>query len=288
MVHPLHFAGFDVDGGQPRGGLGVADIRPPGDIFGVPGVGDIVRHHRVPGVAGLCDGSHVLDFAQGGAPADRLQQLLLLFLEVLLAVGAALLAGGCRCRRFATSATPAAGPRSWRLGADVGHLDQQARIQRHHVQIIGSREVDPLAVRQKTRIRFHVGGLRDLPALSGGVIGNKDVAVAREDREPFVFAGVGFRAPAPAAATRGCDPAARRRQPGFLVGELAQPGAVAVDHIGVERRVFLIDGLLPLEVDALAIGGPAHLRRLKPHQCRTAHDVVDGQRKVVGWPGLED
>jgi len=74
-----------------------------------------------------------------------------------------------------------------------------------------------------------------------GVIGDEDVAIARVDREPFVFAGIGFPAPAAAAAA-----AARRRQPGFLVSELAQAGAVAVDDIGVgAARLSLSVACLP-------------------------------------------
>ena len=71
--------------------------------------------------------------------------------------------------------------------------------------------------------------------------------------------------------------ACRRRILRFFFGELAQPGAVAVDRISV--RVFVAGFAvgLPLKVEALAIRRPAHARLFITDQSRPAHAVVNRQ-----------
>src|ERR1039458_7488308 len=52
VVHPLDFAGLHVEDGKARGALGVADIGPAGNVFGVDAVGDEVGDDGVLGGRG--------------------------------------------------------------------------------------------------------------------------------------------------------------------------------------------------------------------------------------------
>ena len=63
VIHPFHLAGLDVDDGEARSALAVADIGAARDVFGVGAVGDVVGNDGVLGGRGGSfedGGDHVL------------------------------------------------------------------------------------------------------------------------------------------------------------------------------------------------------------------------------------
>ena len=115
------------------------------------------------------------------------------------------------------------------------------------------------------RIGFGIRGLRDLAPLARGILHQNQIAILRKDR--LRAALIGFSE-------------GRRREPRFLFRELTKPRAIAVHHVGIERRGHRLRSLFPLEIDPGVIAGPAHLRRLIAHQIGPPHQIVDSEREL--------
>jgi len=69
----------------------------------------------------------------------------------------------------------------------------------------------------------------------------------------------------------------RRGQAGFLLGELLEVGAVAMDRVSVEGGADRVGVALPLEEDELAVPGPAHGRRRVTAEARALHHGRNGE-----------
>ena len=156
--------------------------------------------------------------------------------------------------------------------ADIGHLHQRSPVERHHVEILAPGERDALAVRKEAGIALGIGRPGDLLRLPGGLVVDEQVTSVGVDRQAVILAGIAE-----------CG----RRQPGLLIGELAQPRAIPVDYPGVHGVGLLPGVLLPLKVDLPAVARPADLRGFVAHQAGPAHDVVDGQSEPPAGLGLE-
>src|SRR5262249_48888192 len=72
-----------------------------------------------------------------------------------------------------------------------------------------------------------------------------------------------------------------RRQLGLFVRELPESRGIAIHDIRGERSLNGVAGLLPAEVDSLAIAGPSHIGGLVSGQPLSAHAVVNRDR---GFP----
>src|SRR6266436_988588 len=110
-------------------------------------------------------------FALLGASLDHVEQVALLFLQVLLAVSPFLLTGVTALSTLTaaltltlsaakSSACTGDWGRCWCCASrgDLGHLRERACFERHHVQIAGAGEVDVFPVASEVRVRFGVGG----------------------------------------------------------------------------------------------------------------------------------
>src|SRR5260370_19984742 len=128
------------------------------------------------------------------------------------------------------------------------------------------------AVVSEMLIELRFGGFGEILRLSGCRVVDEGVAVADVDAPFLVARGV---------ACRG------RGQFRFGVRKLAQTAAIAAGDVGVEVLDWRVTGLLPLEVEALAVAGPADLRGLVAVESGAAHDVVDGQGEFAGRRGLD-
>ncbi len=109
----------------------------------------------------------------------------------------------------------------------------------NHIEIVGPREGDTLAVRQKPRIHLGIGSVRHLDGFIRSVVVEEDIAGAVVDGEALVFGRVALQ---------------RRRGLNFVFRKLVETGAVAIGGIGIHRIVFFLRGALPLE----------EIRRLSP------------------------
>ena len=175
--------------------------------------------------------------------ARVLDQLLLLGLDELLAVGLARIA-------FA------------RL--DVGELGQLAAVERHEEQVVVAREGHGRFAAGPPRIALVAGRARNLAPRAGGRVDHDDIAAVDEEHAPVRRV--------PSAGDR-------RRGPALFVRQPARRAAVARDD---PRRHVVVCGAAPLEEQPRRIAGPAQPGRRIADELRAAHDALDGQLETCG------
>ena len=73
----------------------------------------------------------------------------------------------------------------------------------------------------------------------------------------------------------------RRRLPGFLFRKLTQPAAGAVGDVQVRLLQSTFSRAFPTKIDALAVLRPVNAVRLVADQIGAAHDIVNGQFKLL-------
>ena len=267
-------ARLEVQHGERAFVLRVADEGARGNVLGVARFGDVVRDvrplravgalseddedvrvvgrelqvgRRLPlGEVELWQGARLFFrfvlFLLLGLDARVLDQLLLLLLDELLALGRLRIA---------------------LLRLDVGELRDRAAVERHEKEVVLPREGDGRLVPRPARVRFAAGRARDLPPRARHGIDEHDVAFVDEQH---------------AAVRLVPDAVGRRRTAALVVTELAQLTAVAVDD---PRRRLVLAGAAPLEVELRGIARPAQAGRRIADEFRPAHDAVDGERKGV-------
>ena len=130
------------------------------------------------------------------AALDHVQEVAFFFLEVLLAVGALLLSGRIALAPLAAALTlappksAAARDRwSWRSAASgyLCHLYQRAGFERHHIQIVCSREVDVLLIAREVSVGFAVGGVGYSPSLVRRIVIDEKITLVHEEGELLIL-----------------------------------------------------------------------------------------------------
>ena len=147
---------------------------------------------------------------------------------------------------------------SFVIGTDgVRKLDRRAVVQRNGEEIVVANEGDALLIEREMRRRFRVGGLRQRAPFP---VPHVDVTILGIDGHPFVARAIAVR---------------RRSIFLFVIGELAQTAAIAIDDVCIAILRQRIVPLLPREVDTRSIRRPADLLGRVAVEVGAAHDIVD-------------
>ena len=241
--------------------LRVADVRAAGNVFGVAGLGDVVRDDRCCARRPARSATSTKTCVSSGDSIRSAARLAILELERRQLVLLAPSRPPSSSRSFCFSTTSISFSSSSRMncwlsvsrgsgrrGATsvscVQHRRRRA-VERHDEQVAFAHVGDVRVVARPARAGLAAGRPRDPAARAGRRVDDDDVAARRRTG----------RACAPC-------PSGRRRPAGSffvsVVGQLDRRAAVAADDVG---RRFVFAGLAPVEVQLLRVGRTSAGRR---------------------------
>ena len=321
-LEPLHVAARERLIAEARRVLRVADFRAVRDVLGVAARGHVVgdvpgarvggrgrrrEQHRA-AVGAHRDVRHTLvrverDGLRAGRRArgrfraangirardvpDRVEQFELVGVEpapLRVERGAASLWRGRRTAPAATASTTAAttaraaatrgSGRAGRVSrANVGELYRRAVRDVDGPRVAVAHEHHLLSVRRESRVRLGSRGLGEMPRSRAPHVDEIQVAGVRDDLHGAIPR---IRAVRDERADR--IDLRRRHQLGLCAG-------LRANAIRLERVAEIGAGRKPLEIDPLAVGRPANLRRLAAVHLGAAHHVLDGELELGGRLG---